>query len=159
MRALHVLAVLLCSLVIVAWCVTAAFCAELAALYDGSAAAPRNAQGQLASSYLSSIDASYSRLNRAAGYSLVFEAAVLTLTAAGFLLFFPACIVMFNRVEHRLASILKEMDHRSDVGCVFLPFEFSPPAARTLDRTQVERAPDQTKCNMIIENFTTRRAG
>ena len=49
--------------------------------------------------------------------------------AGAFLLFFPACIIMFRRVESRLDSIIQEMNHRSDLGTVFLPREFSPAAA------------------------------
>ncbi len=44
---------------------------------------------------------------------------------------------MFRRVERRLDTIYNEMDHRSDIGNVFLPLEFSTPE---LDgsRTQIE---------------------
>jgi hypothetical protein len=69
--------------------------------------------------------------------SRVIEAAVLVLTACAFLLFFPACIVMFRRVERRLDAIIQEMNHRSDLGTVFLPYEFSPAAADGA-RSQVE---------------------
>jgi hypothetical protein len=48
---------------------------------------------------------------------------------AGFLLFFPPCIVMFHRVERRLNGIIQEMDHRTAHGNVLLPYEFSPIAA------------------------------
>jgi hypothetical protein len=48
---------------------------------------------------------------------------------AAFVLFFPASIVMFRRVERRLDNIVQEMGLRSDHGNVLLPFEFSPPAA------------------------------
>jgi hypothetical protein len=60
-----------------------------------------------------------------------FEAAIRVLMAVSFLLFFPACIVMFRRVERRLNNIIKEMSHRSDVGNVFLPYEFSPGGAQS----------------------------
>jgi hypothetical protein len=45
---------------------------------------------------------------------------------------------MFSRVERRLDTIIQEMNLRSDVGTAFLPYEFSAPASRTLDRTQLE---------------------
>jgi hypothetical protein len=57
------------------------------------------------------------------------EVAIRVLMALCFLLFFPACIVMFRRVERRLDAIMQEMNHRSDLGTVFLPYEFSPTAA------------------------------
>jgi hypothetical protein len=44
-------------------------------------------------------------------------------------------------VERRLDAIIQGMSLRSDLGTVFLPFEFSPAAAdgsKTLDRTQIE---------------------
>jgi hypothetical protein len=75
------------------------------------------------------IDDSYEKLNHVVGISLVLEAALLAFMAGGFLLFFPACIVMFRRVERRLKTIMQEMSLRSDVGTVFLPYEFSPAAA------------------------------
>lgn len=55
----------------------------------------------------------------------ILEALVLVIMSVSFLLFFPACIVMFARVERRLALIMQEMDHRPDYGHVFLPFEFT----------------------------------
>jgi hypothetical protein len=61
--------------------------------------------------------------------SQLLEAAVLLLLLCTFLLYFPAVIVMFRRVERRLHALIQEMDHRSDVGTAFLPFEFSPRAA------------------------------
>jgi len=45
-----------------------------------------------------------------------------------YMLFSPACIVMFRRVERRLDAIIEEMNLRSGVGTVLLPFEFSPEA-------------------------------
>ena len=61
--------------------------------------------------------------------SQVFEAAVLAFMAVAFVMFFPASIVMFRRVEQRLDTLLQEMSLRTDVGNAFLPFEFSPRAA------------------------------
>lgn len=61
--------------------------------------------------------------------SQVFEAAVLAFMAVAFMMFFPASIVMFRRVEQRLDTLLQEMSLRTDVGNAFLPFEFSPCAA------------------------------
>jgi hypothetical protein len=53
--------------------------------------------------------------------------------AGSFLLFFPACIVMFRRVEQRLNAIILEMSLRSDIGNVFLPMEFSEGAPDQLE--------------------------
>jgi len=44
-------------------------------------------------------------------------------------LFFPAIIVMFRRVERKMEGLIMEMDNRSDVGNAFLPIEFSPRVA------------------------------
>jgi hypothetical protein len=62
---------------------------------------------------------------------------VFALEVSSFLLFFPASIVMFRRVERRLDNLIQEMNLRSDHGNAFLPFEFSPPAADG-SQTQVE---------------------
>jgi hypothetical protein len=71
--------------------------------------------------------------------SRALEASVLVLLASAFLLFFPTCIIMFRRVERRLDTILYEMDLRSDIGNVFLPFEFSPdPPEPDGTRNQIE---------------------
>ncbi len=132
MRALHVLAVLLCALHAIARFVYAGFQIHLAVTYDELAAAC-DAQGNETerSRYVRTTD--LPQLQQNANYSfvpsLIIEAAVLTLMAAGFLLFFPACLVMFRRVERRLQAIIQEMDHRSDIGAVLLPFEFSPTSA------------------------------
>ena len=130
-RSMHLLATLMCALIVVAWFVNVANFAELAGLYDEASAKAKDEMKE-------KIDDSYEKLNHVVGISLVLEAALLAFMAGGFLLFFPACIVMFRRVERRLDAIIQEMNLRSDVGTVFLPYEFSPPASHTLDRTQVE---------------------
>lgn len=55
------------------------------------------------------------------------EAIALFIMCGAYLIFFPVSIVMFSRVERRLAGVLQEMSHRTDIGDVFLPFEFSTP--------------------------------
>jgi len=133
---------LLCALNIVAGVVAAAFGFEAAKLYDEGAAAC-NAEGtdtrsaadqEIWKGAKSSAD---EKVNEYVSASQVIEAAVLVLTAGAFLLFSPACIVMFRRVERRLDAIIQEMNHRSDLGTVFLPYEFSPAAADGA-RSQVE---------------------
>ncbi len=130
-RCMHLLATLLCVLIVVAWIVNVANFAGLAGLYDEASVKAKDEMKE-------KIDDSYEKLNHVAGITLVLEAAVLVFMAGGFLLFFPACIVMFRRVERRLDAIIQEMNLRSDVGTVFLPYEFSAPSSRTLDRTQIE---------------------
>ena len=70
--------------------------------------------------------------------SLILEAAVLVFEACSFLLFFPASIVLFGRVERKLDIFLRELSLRSDQGTAFLPFEFSPPAKHDRNQTQTE---------------------
>ena len=141
-RSLHVLAMLLCGITIAARVVAAALAIEAAKFYDEAAAAC-NAEGtdtrsaadqEIWKGAKSSAD---EKVNEYVSASQVIEAAVLVLTAGAFLLFFPACIVMFRRVERRLDAIIQEMNHRSDLGTVFLPYEFSPAAADGA-RSQVE---------------------
>jgi hypothetical protein len=139
---LHVLAMLLCGISIVARVVTAALGFEANKLYDEAAAAC-NTEGTDTRSaadqeiWDDALSLAFDKVNESLAASRVIEAAVLVLTAGAFLLFFPACIVMFRRVERRLDAIIQEMNHRSDIGTVCLPYEFSPAAADGA-RSQVE---------------------
>ena len=141
-RSLHVLAMLLCGISIVARVVAAALGFEATKLYDEAAAAC-NAEGTDTRSdadqkvWQKAVSTAEEKVDESLSASRVTEAAVLVLTAGAFLLFFPACIVMFRRVERRLDAIMQEMNHRSDLGTVFLPYEFSPAAADGT-RSQVE---------------------
>jgi hypothetical protein len=125
---------LLCGISIVARVVAAAFSFEAVKLWDEAAAAC-NAEGTDTRSaadqeiWKGAVSTADVKTGRPLSASRVIEAAVLVLTAGAFLLFFPACIVMFRRVERRLKTIMQEMSLRSDVGSVFLPYEFSPAAA------------------------------
>jgi hypothetical protein len=143
-RSMHVLAMLLCALHLVARIVYSGFQVQLALVYDELAAAC-DVGGKETERSRSVKTNDLPKLQQNANYSfvpsLVVEAAVISLMAVGFLLFFPACIVMFRRVERKLDAIMQEMDHRSNIGSVFLPFEFSPAAADGDGdgaRTQVE---------------------
>jgi hypothetical protein len=133
---------LLCALDIMAGVVAAAFGFEAAKLYDEGVAAC-NAEGTDTRSaadqdiWKLAKSTADKKVNESVSASQVIEAAVLVLTAGAFMLFFPACIVMFRRVERRLDAIIQEMNHRSDLGTVFLPYEFSPAAADGA-RSQVE---------------------
>jgi hypothetical protein len=141
-RSLHVLAVLLCSLNVIARIVLASYRAEKAALYDEAAAAcdadGRDARSPSAVQDWKSRDAASSENREKSLFATRFlEAFVLVLMAAGFLLFFPACIVMLRRVERRLDAIIRDIALRSNAGNVLLPFEFSPAGADGV-RTQEE---------------------
>jgi hypothetical protein len=131
---MHVIAVALCALIVMARVTLAAFAAQKAALFDQDAAA-YDAQGNDLRSDSAKEDfknqnsAASEKVEKTIAASKVLEAAVFLFMAGGFLLFSPACIIMFRRVERRLDAIIQEMSLRSDLGTVFLPFEFSPPAA------------------------------
>jgi hypothetical protein len=133
-RTMHVIAIVLCALLIVARIVLAAFRAERVVLYEEAAAAC-DAEGNDARSasdikeWKERDDKSRLNRERALPVAMVLEASIFVFMAFGFLLFFPACIVMFRRVERRLKTIMQEMSLRSDVGSVFLPYEFSSAAA------------------------------
>ena len=133
---MHVIAMVLCALNVVARMVVSAFRSEAAQLLD-HAAAETGADGSdirssaaintIVEKYLEVLKRSYASVFVAQ----VLEASVLVLVAFTFLLIFPAVIVMFRRVERRLDGILQEMNLRSDVGYAFLPFEFSPSGSET----------------------------
>jgi hypothetical protein len=139
-RALHVFAMVLCALNILARIVAAGFRANTAAIYDQAAAAT-DLNGGETSSYRDFFNAeatnSIEGHIKSVAVARVIQATVLVLVAFQFLLFFPTCIVMFRRVERRLETLIQEMNLRSDHGNAFLPFEFSPPAADG-SHTQVE---------------------
>ena len=143
-RSMHALAMLMCAMNVVARIVAAAFIFERAGLSDEAAAA-FNTEGMDTRSNSDreewQVKDSTAQEKTAGSFSAfrVLEAAILALMTGAFLLFFPACIVMFRRVERRLDGIMQEMNHRSDLGTVFLPYEFSP-AGGAADgaRSQVE---------------------
>jgi hypothetical protein len=129
---MHVIAMTLCSFNIVARIVAAGFIAEIARLYDDAAAAT-DLQGAdtiasqaIQNASLASTERSY---RTSIGVSLIIQSATLGFVASGFLLFFPASIVMFCRVERKMDALLQELHLRTDVGNAFLPFEFSPHAS------------------------------
>jgi hypothetical protein len=138
-RSMHIFVILLCVLNVFARIAIAAVSAESALLHLKAVAAC-DAGGNDARSVtdqqqpFNNLD---TVLTNAVAASCVLEAAVLVLTVGAFLLFFPTCIVMFRRVERRLDAIMQEMNLRSDLGTVFLPYEFSPAAADGA-RSQVE---------------------
>jgi hypothetical protein len=138
-RSINKVAMLLCALHVVVRVVGAGFRAELAQRYFEAAAAT-SLEGRDTSAsreIYASILSNNFRANVWVTISRVLEAVVFVLEASAFSLFFPACIVMFRRVERRLHTIMQEMSLRSDIGNAFLPFEFSPPAAEG-SQAQVE---------------------
>ena len=130
MRSMHVIAVLLCVLNIAARVVAAGSTAKEAEIFFEAAAATNSTGGETDASrdlfqltlgdQLSEVSVSVSR---------GCECAALLLVLSGFVMFFPAIIVMFRRVERKLDKLLMEMCLRSDQGTAFLPCEFSPRAA------------------------------
>jgi hypothetical protein len=125
-RTVHVLAMLLCALNIVSRIVVAAFRAEAARRFDEAAAAC-DAEGKDTERSLDLERQSLLILEtgfRSEVASQVAEAVIFLLEAGSFMLFCPTCIIMFYRVKRRMDAILLEMSHRSDIGNVFLPFEF-----------------------------------
>ncbi len=138
-RNLHKVAMLLCAFDVIARASAAGFRGQAAGLFQQAAdATDRDGSDTSASrDIFSFIGNSFEGAGISIAVSHILEAAVLVLEAFAFLLFFPACIVMFRRVERRLATIIHEMSLRSDHGNVFLPFEFSSPAAEG-SQTQVE---------------------
>ncbi len=128
-RSMHVIAMVACSLLVVSDWVVAGFTAEIAGIYKQAAAATDvNGADTDTSNVLwntTLVDAE-DRTGKAAATANVIETATLVFVASGFLLFFPAVIVMFRRVERKMQGLIMEMDHRTDVGNAFLPVEFLP---------------------------------
>jgi hypothetical protein len=150
-RSMSNLVMLLCALNVVARMVVAVYRVETAIAFDAAAVACDARGNDTVESlriHSERVLSHTSNTNKSTAASRVLEATILVVMAGGFLLFFPACIVMFRRVERRLNSIIEEMRLRSDIGNVFLPFEFSPAAdiesqasansSGTVERTQVE---------------------
>ena len=131
-RSMHIIAMLLCVLNIAARIVAAGSSAQEAGIFDQAAAATNSTGGETgASRNLWTLARGDQRniTEVSASVSRSCECAVLLLVLSGFVLFFPAIIVMFRRVERKLDKLLLEMCLRSDQGTAFLPFEFSPRAA------------------------------
>jgi hypothetical protein len=108
-------------------------------LYEVAAACDANGKDTVVSRsiYNQELQRAISMTDSCNFVALLFEAAILVLVAFGFCLFFPAIIVMFRRIEIRLDALLQQMDLRSDLGTVLLPFEFTD-CASDGSQTQVE---------------------
>jgi hypothetical protein len=110
-RSLHSIALTLCALNIAARAAAAGFTAEAAALLERAAAATAPGGGETDISheiFQESFRGSEQNFNTCIAAARVLEAAVLMLMLSGFLLFFPAVIVMFCRIEQRMRALLQE---------------------------------------------------
>ncbi len=128
-RSMHVIAMVACSLLVVARFVVAGFRAEQAGILNQAAASTDvNGRDTDTSRILLNttlVDAD-DRVSKAIATASAIEAATLVFATSGFLLFFPAIIVMFRRVEQKMQGLIMEMDNRTYVGNAFLPVEFLP---------------------------------
>jgi hypothetical protein len=128
-RSFNAVCVVLCSLIALADIVETTFRAEKANLFD-EAAASTNADGSdsLVSLHnfniAEAINLEKYQASTSVERSLV--ASLFVLMSFAYTLYFPACIVMFRRIELKFDSHIREMSHRSDTGSAFLPYEFSP---------------------------------
>ncbi len=134
-RSMHVIAMLLCSFNVVSLILAAGFGAQVANIFDQ---ASEETDPKFVDKLLKEADKiENENYARSVAVGRIVEATVLVFVASGFLLFFPATIVMFRRVERKMDDLLLEMCLRTDAGTAFLPFEFSPRAADGSE-TQVE---------------------
>jgi hypothetical protein len=128
---MHVIAMVLCSLNIAARIVAAGFTAKLARLYDDAAAATdfQGKETDASRAIFKETEDEEKAFRTSIAVASIIQSATLFFVSSGFLLFFPASIVMFRRVERKMEALLQELHLRTDVGTAFLPFEFSPAAA------------------------------
>jgi hypothetical protein len=99
---------------------------------------------------LQHLDANETNVSIISSSRLFLYAVTLVFIFSKFLLYFPACIVMFHRVHRRLAGIIAEMGHRPHHGDVLLPFEFSRQAAHGDDSGPGAAESTQTQIEMPI---------
>jgi hypothetical protein len=130
-RSMHTMGTVLSSINIAAYVVTAGFRAHASALLEQAASATHDNGAETMTSrhvYEHQVLPALKQTYTAQSVARIIEASLLVFVASAFLLFFPACIVMFRRVQRKLETIFQEMNLRSDCGNAFLPFEFSTPA-------------------------------
>ncbi len=141
---------LLCSLHIASRVVTAGFFAQIASNFDQAASATdRNGDDTKDSrDFLAQNTVPTERFLISFSISRGLEAVALVFVASGFMLFFPAIIVMFSRVERKMDGLIQEMNYRTNRGTAFLPFEFSPRATDGSE-TQTEMPIDDVRQYMI----------
>ena len=123
-RSMHKIAMAICVLCVIARVVAAGFYAEQSAHYDDAAAASNSSD-----SSKKLFDVSGGGGGVSVTVSRCLEAAVLVFVTVGFLIIFPATIVMFHRVQRKMDGLIQEMCLRTDQGSAMLPFEFTPRAA------------------------------
>ncbi len=119
-RSMHKIAMAICVLHAIARVVASGFWADVAARSEEAAAA---------SEITGRSNKIAPRSDAPVTVSRCLEAAVLVFVAVGFLMIFPATIVMFHRVQRKMDGLIQEMSLRTDQGNAMLPFEFSPRAA------------------------------
>ncbi len=151
-RSMNVVALMAAFLTFVALVVRSAFAAERAALLDQAAASLNTAGHATVLQSIQSNETNSMWISSARHYLF---AVTWVFAFAKFLLFFPACIVMFRRVQRRLVGIVREMDHRPDCGTVLLPFEFSPQSVNGQRRGS--RAAEHTQTQIEMEAGEARR--
>jgi hypothetical protein len=141
---------ILCSVHIASRVVTAGFFAQMASNFDQAASATdRNGDDAKASrDFLAQNIVPTDRFLISFSVSRGLEAVVLVFVASGFMLFFPAIIVMFSRVERKMQGLIQEMSYRTNQGTAFLPFEFSPRATDGSE-TQTEMPIEDVRQYMI----------
>jgi hypothetical protein len=131
-RSMHVIAMVACSLLLVARCVAAGFRAEVAGLLKQAAASTdvNGGDTDTSRSYINTtVPNAVTNKAKQRLQQMLLKPQLSVFVSSGFVLFFPAIIVMFRRVERKMEGLILEMDHRSDAGNAFLPVEFSPRAA------------------------------
>jgi hypothetical protein len=126
-------AVVACSVVsMLAMVVAAAYFVKVSEVYDEAAAACDAQGNDTNSSSALHHDADhfyYSRAGTAKSVQFVFEAIVLVVMSAAYMVFIPVCVAMFGRAERRLIRILGQIEYKLDHSVVFLPAEYNPQAA------------------------------
>ena len=130
-RSMHVIAMVMCALNVVVTIVAAGFSGELTALSERAAAATA-LDGSDTDSSLELRREAFplnARVLAVVAISQVIEPVVLVFVTLGYILFFPASLVMFRRIQRKMQALIDEMSLRTDQGNAFLPFEFSPRAA------------------------------
>jgi hypothetical protein len=120
-RSMHVIAKVACSLLLVARCVAAGFRVELAGILKQAAASTdvNGGDTDTSRSYLNTAITTDDKQAQAIAAASVIEAATLVFVTSGFVLFFPAIIVMFRRVERKMEGLILEMDPCMQSACAW----------------------------------------
>ncbi len=138
-RSMHIISILLSSVNILVRIVAAAFDAEAAGFFEQAASSTdlHGGRTKQSSEFTTKANSCLDKSEKSIAVSRIIEATIFFFVLSGFMLFFPAIIVMFGRIKQKMNDLIQEMCLRTDVGNAFLPFEFLP---RTADgsATQTE---------------------